>query len=68
MGRVTVMTVMKVSGTYVRVVMMIRERMRSFFTQLTHIYSPTLVDPPPCPSLRLTPRVRFRVMVISSGQ
>ena len=45
---------------------MITERMRSLFTQLTHIYSPTLVDPPPCPSLSLTPRVRFRVMVISS--
>ena len=34
-------------GTYVRVVMMITERMRSLFTQLTHIYSPTLVDLPP---------------------
>jgi len=43
----------------------VREKVR-WKARVTHMYSPTLVDPPPCSSLRLTPRVRFRVMVISS--
>ena len=43
----------------------VREKVR-WKVRVTHMYSPTLVDPPPCSSPRLTPRVRFRVMVISS--